>query len=127
MEESRLFVNPNAIYSALYCSICTEVFVKPSILSCGHTFCQKCIFDWTVTNLDKKNKPLCPLCNSEIKGINRSKKEVHLVRDLLAINIINDLEVFCKYKESGCSWKGMMSDSGHHMKDLCRFQNGKEI
>ena len=127
MEESRLFVSPNTIYSALYCSICTEVFENPSILCCGHTFCQQCIFDWTVKNLIKKSKPHCPLCNCEIKGIDKAKKTVHLVKDLLATNIINDLEVFCKYKESGCSWKGVMSDSAHHMKDLCRFKNGKEV
>ena len=68
-------------------------------------------------NLDKKIKPCCPLCNQYIKGIDKEKKTVYLPRDLLATNIINDLEVFCKFKENGCSWKGMMSDSAHHMKE----------
>ena len=115
MEESRLFVQPNQIYNALYCSICCEVFKDASILSCGHTYCEKCITDWIHENIKKKLKAKCPLCNSEVKGI--VKKKVQLEKDLLARSIINDLEVFCKFKESGCVWKGMMQDSIHHMKE----------
>ena len=43
------------------CSICAEVFVTATTLSCGHSFCSYCICKWV------QKKPHCPLCRSEIK------------------------------------------------------------
>mmetsp|Transcript_16693 Transcript_16693/g.18903 ORF Transcript_16693/g.18903 Transcript_16693/m.18903 type:complete len:527 (-) Transcript_16693:2752-4332(-) len=42
------------------CSICTELFVRPTILSCGHTFCRKCISKWLRSSLK------CPLCRCSL-------------------------------------------------------------
>merc|ERR1719219_860813 len=46
----------------LQCSICNEIYVYASVISCGHTFCEDCIEGW------KKKQPntTCPICRSEI-------------------------------------------------------------
>ena len=33
----------NIILNRLQCSICTEIFNKPLMVNCGHTFCKNCI------------------------------------------------------------------------------------
>ena len=40
----------------LQCPICTEIFVSPSLTTCGHIFCQKCIQNWS------NRSPNCPIC-----------------------------------------------------------------
>lgn len=46
----------------LQCSICNEIYVFASVVSCGHTFCEDCIEGW------KKKQPntTCPICRSDI-------------------------------------------------------------
>jgi len=46
------------------CPICTEVYTDPRVLSCGHTYCLKCIEAWSK---DKQpgDKLACPLCRKE--------------------------------------------------------------
>jgi len=46
----------------LQCSICNEIYVYSSVISCGHTFCEDCIEGW------KKKQPntTCPICRSDI-------------------------------------------------------------
>merc|ERR1719219_3139992 len=46
----------------LQCSICNEIYVYASVISCGHSFCEDCIEGW------KKKQPntTCPICRSEI-------------------------------------------------------------
>ena len=47
----------------LQCSVCSEIFVDATTLSCGHTFCYYCICEWQ----KKSRKSTCPLCRSEIR------------------------------------------------------------
>jgi len=46
------------------CPICTEVYTDPRVLPCVHTFCLKCIREWS-----KDKHPVdqlaCPLCRKE--------------------------------------------------------------
>ena len=44
----------------LECPICIELFQLPIVLSCGHTFCRKCI------NTHKENCHKCPICRKLI-------------------------------------------------------------
>ncbi|CAI9720922.1 E3 ubiquitin-protein ligase RNF8 isoform X2 [Octopus vulgaris] len=46
----------------LQCSICNELFVQATTLSCSHTFCFYCIHMW----MNKKND--CPVCRTSIKS-----------------------------------------------------------
>jgi len=46
------------------CPICTEMYTDPRVLPCGHTFCLKCIQEWSK---DKQpgDQLACPLCRKE--------------------------------------------------------------
>ncbi|KAL0224616.1 hypothetical protein RCL1_002528 [Eukaryota sp. TZLM3-RCL] len=44
--------------STLDCPICMSVFVNPSIIGCGHTFCYDCINQWLATHHN------CPECRT---------------------------------------------------------------
>ncbi|XP_046584574.1 E3 ubiquitin-protein ligase TRIM56-like [Haliotis rubra] len=48
----------------LTCTICTEVFDKPCSLVCNHTFCRKCVVDYTKTRREALSAKslLCPFC-----------------------------------------------------------------
>ena len=46
-SESRLSLEnsdslKNFIENQFQCSICKDIFVSPTIINCGHTFCDKC-------------------------------------------------------------------------------------
>lgn len=55
------------------------------ILFNRHTYCKQCIDQW------KKKNNTCPVCRIKFDQNNSSK-------DLIAFNIINDLEVLCNNK-----------------------------
>ena len=102
---TRKFVNKDEISEFLVCSICSEIFVGPvRIKKCGHTFCYGCLVEWG----QKHN--ICPLCREKFT-------EDDIKRDLIAYNIINDLDVFCK--NEGCPWKGKLMNIPHHLEDCC--------
>lgn len=102
----RNFINSEKISQHLQCSICSLVFNNPMRLDCGHTFCYKCIM-----NLIMNYNKLCPICRVSIN-------EGCISRDLLAYNIINDLEVTCNNEMKGCPWKGQLVELENHLK-LC--------
>ncbi|XP_045214746.2 uncharacterized protein LOC123564896 isoform X2 [Mercenaria mercenaria] len=62
------FTDMEDIEHILTCSICIELFEKPRLLPCAHTFCEKCLSDYI--NSNTKNKPktkpsfVCPLCRA---------------------------------------------------------------
>ncbi|XP_046554924.1 E3 ubiquitin/ISG15 ligase TRIM25-like [Haliotis rubra] len=53
----------------LSCTICTEVFDKPCTLVCNHTFCRKCIVNYTKTRPEaiRAKSLLCPFCRKMTK------------------------------------------------------------
>ncbi|XP_025208672.1 E3 ubiquitin-protein ligase RNF8-like isoform X2 [Melanaphis sacchari] len=50
------------IESDLQCNICYEMFIKPTVLNCTHTFCQYCIESWT------RRVNHCPTCRVYVKN-----------------------------------------------------------
>ncbi|OMJ93469.1 hypothetical protein SteCoe_3591 [Stentor coeruleus] len=80
-----------AIPIFLKCSICFLIFVKPSRIDCGHTFCLDCINAW----IKKKSPATCPICRELI---------LKPSNDLIADHVINNWKVFCNVK--GCDWTG---------------------
>ncbi|XP_060864597.1 LON peptidase N-terminal domain and RING finger protein 1-like [Metopolophium dirhodum] len=52
----------SAIDSNLLCNICFEIFIKPTVLNCSHTFCESCILIWTDRVI------ACPICRVEVKS-----------------------------------------------------------
>lgn len=108
-KPRRLFTNPKAISRHLMCNICNEVYDDPTRLPCGHTFCRDCIEAWL-----KRNKQ-CPNCRKKLTV----KK---LSRDMVAANIIGELEVMCKHR--GCMWQGDLQDMEIH-ENSCKFHPSK--
>ena len=46
----------NSIEDNLFCPICYEVYKKPKLLRCLHSFCEKCVKKWLVLKLFISNK-----------------------------------------------------------------------
>ncbi|XP_048254880.1 probable E3 ubiquitin-protein ligase MID2 [Haliotis rufescens] len=53
----------------LSCVICTEVFDNPCTLDCNHTFCRKCVVNYTKTRPEviSAKSLLCPFCSKMTK------------------------------------------------------------
>jgi len=69
-----------------------------------------CILSWSKHNLN------CPLCRVDF-----TEKDIKI--DIIATNIINDLEIYCN--NLGCPWKGKLIDFPTHIKK-CYF-NPNEV
>ena len=110
-NTKRKFVCLDDVSKFLYCSICDDIFRNPIRLkSCGHTYCMNCILSWSKHNLN------CPLCR-----VNFTENDIKV--DIIATNIINDLEIYCN--NLGCPWKGRLIDFSSHLKK-CYF-NPNEV
>ena len=110
-KDQRYFVEKEKIEKYLTCSICQEIFDDPFRITCGHTFCKKCLNEWE----KKSHSNYCPLCREEyIKNFSG--------KDLIAQSMINDALVTCIYK--GCPWKEKLSNLYNHIQ-TCLFEPGK--
>ncbi|KAK6752187.1 hypothetical protein RB195_003543 [Necator americanus] len=58
-EVSRSLRRLSSLPADFCCSICMNIFSKPSMLSCGHSFCSKCIQYWLSENFS------CPTCRTD--------------------------------------------------------------
>ena len=108
-KSIRKFVNLNGVSRFLYCSICNDIFDYPVRLRCGHTFCQLCIMRWAQQKSD------CPLCRK-----NFYMKDIQI--DLIAMNMVNELEVYCTNK--GCPNQCKLSELNEHLYN-CYFDPEK--
>jgi len=52
----------NTVTENLQCGVCMEIFIKPTVLNCSHTFCESCIHIW----MRKVKK--CPMCRVNIQS-----------------------------------------------------------
>lgn len=109
----RRFCEVSRISKHLYCSICQEVYNDPQQLPCQHTFCKQCILQWSENH--KAAAVPCPFCR---KMLNNNQ----LFRNLLAYQIINDLEIFCSNR--GCDWRGTLDNITHHLPN-CTYGQGQ--
>jgi E3 ubiquitin-protein ligase RNF8 len=50
----------------MQCSICSELFVKATSLSCSHSFCEFCLNQWLAVKKD------CPVCRAPVTSRYRS-------------------------------------------------------
>eukprot|EP00058_Branchiostoma_floridae_P005896 XP_002591384.1 hypothetical protein BRAFLDRAFT_86891 [Branchiostoma floridae] len=52
-------------HEELTCSICLELFTRPKVLPCQHTFCQDCLQD--LMNMIAKKYRKCPNCRRKVR------------------------------------------------------------
>lgn len=76
----------------LTCSICLNTFVDPRQLTCGHSYCIKCLTDYTNT---QTMSLVCPTCRAEMKRPDSMEIQdwiQKLPQDQLLVAIINAIE-----------------------------------
>ena len=44
------------------CSVCLSAFEDPTLLQCGHTFCRRCLREWSKRRPNRPNQLICPEC-----------------------------------------------------------------
>ena len=97
-----IFVNEVPDHLQLECPICLCVLQEPQLVdcSCGTHFCRSCLAPI------KADKKPCPLCNGSFSTtlLDRSLQRT-----------INNLEVCCSFKESGCTWTGELNNLSDHL------------
>ncbi|XP_058237050.1 tripartite motif containing 35-1 [Hemibagrus wyckioides] len=57
----------SSVEDELTCPVCFEIYQDPQILSCGHTFCRRCIGHHYHTILSSFYTPVCPVCLNAIR------------------------------------------------------------
>ncbi|XP_048253813.1 uncharacterized protein LOC124126598 [Haliotis rufescens] len=113
----------------LSCTICTEVFDNPSTLVCNHTFCRKCVINYTKTRPEaiSARSLLCPFCKKMTKVSDPERPVEEWADDVKPSFVIQGLldsfgpestnTTYCRYcKEEGettpaTSWCSVCDDA----------------
>lgn len=94
----------------LICPICHDPLVEPRRpAACRHAFCQSCLQD---IGRRAENKT-CPICRKVI-----FPGEFCEVDETLK-TLLDDLQVYCGNKASGCDWVGPRSNFREHLARTC--------
>ena len=108
----------NPMIEELTCSICLEIFNKPTQTECNHRFCKGCIDSYFGTDLVKN----CPLCRTFIH-------KSQLKHSAFAESIISKLKVKCS--EKSCIDIFIINDIKNNDCNFvtreCKFNCGKKI
>ena len=93
----------------LECIICKNLADEPHQTGCcGHTVCFKCADGWRERNNS------CPNCR---------EAPLDLAKDTRTKRFINSLTVYCSHYESGCEWKGSISELQSHLQNNCVYED----
>ena len=63
------------------CTICHEIFINPSVINCGDTFCYQCIKKW---RRQKRKQARCPLCRERIRKISPNPGKNGIIEDCIS-------------------------------------------
>ena len=96
-----IFVEEPPKHLQTECSVCLCVLREPHLLDCcGYRFCRTCL-----DPIRSQNKP-CPLCSLPFTT---------LVLDKQLQRTLENLQVCCSHKESGCDWVGELGSLLQHL------------
>lgn len=102
------FVKPFTSEVQTECSICLSVLREPFLVDCcGYRFCKSCI-----ETVSDDLKP-CPLCNKDFKTFPDKQLQ----------RMLNQKEVYCKHKDEGCEWTGVLTKLDEHLNINCEDSN----
>ncbi|KAL1918510.1 uncharacterized protein VTP21DRAFT_3170 [Calcarisporiella thermophila] len=105
-EQEYEFVYPPP--HSLYCPVCHDLLKDPLITQgCSHSYCANCIFQ----AVEVEN--FCPLCRARI-----NVADLH--PNLALAAVIQELEVYCPFKKSGCTSTLKLDEMKHHT-GVCDF------
>lgn len=118
----------HALSPQLICPICHDLFRVPLITRhCSHSFCSQCI------QRSLEGEPSCPVCRFQL-----GTGDLH--PNLALAGIIDELQVYCQYRNFGCKEKiefqnKLVHESRcpfaptqcPHAFNGCRFQGNAEI
>jgi hypothetical protein len=108
------FLHPERISSQLICPICTLVLHNPVQTATEHLFCEDELLEWLTRSSQ------CPVTKrvidpSEIRRPGR-----------IILNMLAELEVYCKNRSRGCNWTGPCDGSDRHHRS-CSFRPADEL
>ena len=68
------------------CIVCLSAFEDPTLLQCGHTFCRRCLREWSERGPNRPNELICPECRKitrlNVSGIGGLPQNVEINRFL---------------------------------------------
>lgn len=78
MALTQLLTDFENLRHTLTCRVCEKLFYEPFVLSCGHTYCYRCLSTW----FSSTRKPSCPNCRVKITQLPAPS---YVIKDLVAI------------------------------------------
>ena len=106
-KETAYYVNEKP-GEELECIICKNLADNPHQTECcGHTMCYNCADKW------RRRNDSCPNCRLS---------PLDIVKDPRTKRYISSLTVYCIHYESGCEWKGSVSNVSNHLHTKCRYE-----
>lgn len=105
-------LNQENVPEDLICSICMTVPADPLITPCDHIFCRTCIYQAL------SDRRLCP--------IDRRPCALDQLQRLdgLSSRIWSGIQVKCGGHDSGCAWRGSITDYSAHVQNNCSVLRG---
>ena len=106
--KERIYFAEEKPRDELECIICKSLADEPHQTGCcGHTVCFKCADEW------RKRSNSCPNCR---------EAPLDLAKDPRSKRFINSHTVYCSHYESGCEWKGSISELQSHLQSKCLYE-----
>ncbi|KAL4216460.1 hypothetical protein ACF0H5_024184 [Mactra antiquata] len=106
------------IEDLISCSICMDIFDKPRVLPCQHTFCEQCLNDYVTERAKKKkngqkrhfNLP-CPLCREKVLIDDSASFGTTFPLNLTVVALCDNKEVMNKVKEKSQTFEKIQNNS----------------
>lgn len=111
--DIELFVHPERISSQLICPICTQVLDSPVQTATEHLFCEEELLEWM------SRSSLCPITKTELDPASIRKP------GRIVLNMLAELEMYCKNRGNGCTWTGPHEHLDKHM-ETCTHRSKEE-
>ena len=117
----------------LVCPLCLDIFEDATLLTCGHTFCRKCLKHYDVSHQDLDHM-VCPLCRkttkfseNRVEGLPANVTVNGLVDDYHSIqggeNAFLELQPKCTVCETQKSATSFCSSCNTYMCDKCSLSH----